>query len=228
MVEKTYQNGETFLDGSAVPCPRCRGEQYQAQRLSQRLSETSRVPNLYKRAAVSDLPAQVSADVERVLADRNGHAFLSVSGGPGIGKTHLLCAVVQRAITLGRSAVYTSVYDVLQHMRRAFANGESQRGDLFYQNLLTCNVLALDEIDRFNATEFSGSLLFDLLNKRYESGKGVTVLAGNNDLRQSDLFGEMSAALRSRIYERGVGNVAIVLEDIDRRSRGAHQERLHS
>lgn len=216
---KVYPDGREYSTGRAEPCPVCRGEAAERAALTARLRNVARIPMRFEEARLDDFEDSVQVGIERALARRGGHVFVTVAGTPGIGKTHLLCATVTRAISMGRAAVYVTMNDLLRHLRSAYANNVGQQADEFLDNLRRCDVLALDEIDRFTVTEFAAVTVFDLLDSRYREGKGVTLLASNDDLASSDLFRSehLSAPLRSRIFERGVGNMRIGLGDQDRR-----------
>ncbi|MBF0099052.1 MAG: ATP-binding protein, partial [Magnetococcales bacterium] len=43
-------------------------------------------------------------------------------GGPGTGKTHLAAAMIQAAITVGRTAAYLSVYDLVLLARSTYVS----------------------------------------------------------------------------------------------------------
>lgn len=107
--------------------------------------------------------------------------FVTLHGAHGAGKTHLLAALVNEGRALGWPSVYTTMADLLDHLRATFNTQVSYDG--LWQTYQTCRVLALDEFDRWSPTEWAQEKFFQLIESRYERGADLlTAFATNADL----------------------------------------------
>ena len=124
-----------------------------------------------------------------IKSDRPG-GFIVLLGPNGCGKTHILQAAVNLALSLDWPAVWTKTETLLDHFRRAYAPDARTDYDGVYSNVVQANVLCLDELGRENPTPWAQAKLFELLDDRYRSGidmrdRKLTVIASN--LRIDDL-----------------------------------------
>jgi DNA replication protein DnaC len=106
--------------------------------------------------------------------------FVTLWGAPGTGKTYLLAATLNRAAEFSHRALYTTSGRLLSDLKAGFdIDGEYERRLKHYAAV---PVLALDECDRFNATEWARERMSDLINVRYEHGaERLTLFATNAD-----------------------------------------------
>lgn len=100
-----------------------------------------------------------------------------MAGNTRTGKTHLACAILSRALSLGYSGRFTVVPDLLRSIRGSFSEGNSEKEtiDLF------CDVhlLVLDEVgEAIGNEEKRRTMLFDVLNRRYNDMK-PTIITSN-------------------------------------------------
>ncbi len=115
---------------------------------------------------------------------------LIFSGEPGTGKTHLACAIANAVIQQGSAALFTTVSDALRSIKRAY--GDASMSELDAINaLVEPRLMILDEVGMAYDTDHSKSLIFDLMNKRYEAMR-PTILLTNLD----------AAALRQHLGDR--------------------------
>jgi DNA replication protein DnaC len=88
-------------------------------------------------------------------------------GPSGLGKTHLMTALGQKACLSGFTAYYISCLDLLERLRRSRDQGK-------LKNKLTWfgkpHVLLIDEVGYENLTPEQAALFFQLINTRYEYG----------------------------------------------------------
>lgn len=116
---------------------------------------------------------------------RNAFAGVYVlQGPPGTGKSHFLHCVVNQARDAERVAIYSTVTDVLDYLRAAF----NPRHEEFFEDrwnlLVDCDVLALDELDEFNVTEWAKERFLRLIDERWRKrDKLLTVVALNGEAR---------------------------------------------
>ncbi len=88
-------------------------------------------------------------------------------GPSGLGKTHLMTALGQKACLSGYTAYYISCLDLLERLQHSRTQGR-------FKNKLTWfgkpHVLLIDEVGYENLNAEQAALFFQLINTRYEHG----------------------------------------------------------
>lgn len=186
--------------GRAAPCPLGCSQEL-AQKHLRALSGMSQDQfNLsFDHMWTKRIMAAVTA-ITGTLAEKP-RGFMLLSGSYGCGKTHLLCASVNEAMRLGYTAVYTTSEQLLDHFRRAYAPDTKTTYDGVYSKVTGATVLCIDELDRFNTTEWAEAQMFKLLNERYQAACSqwepkLTLMATNRQIT------ELSPYLQSRLGDR--------------------------
>ena len=132
---------------------------------------------------------QSALDHVRESVDRR-RGLITLIGKPGSGKTSLLICAVNQARDLGRSAVYTTVTDLLAYLRQAFDpksdHAKETLGlDVRWRTLVDAELLALDELDEFNTTAWAMEQFLRLIDERWRQiDRVLTLCATNSGLRQ--------------------------------------------
>lgn len=118
-------------------------------------------------------------DVARSVLERQG--WLTLHGDVGTGKTYLLTAIVNEGRRRGLMAIYSTMSNLLDHLRRAYKPGAEVDFDALWVNILRCRVLCLDEAEKFNATSWADEKFNMMIDERYRRWPDtVTVLATNS------------------------------------------------
>lgn len=133
--------------------------------------------------------ALMVASANRVLA--NELFFLTLSGGYGVGKTHVLHAL---ANACGRQVVVGYTATILQWIRDGYADNATIGFDARWAQIMNAECLCLDEFTpptvlkdfdaRVKNSEWAIERMAELINHRYELAKqrlAITVLATNQD-----------------------------------------------
>lgn len=107
--------------------------------------------------------------------------FVTLYGGYGVGKTHLLKSLVNGFRKIGVLARYARMSDLLAEIRDWFGEERGvQAAEVVISDLRNVRVLCLDEIDRVNLTGWAKETVFRLLDARWtECNHLLTVLASN-------------------------------------------------
>lgn len=87
------------------------------------------------------------------------------AGQTGVGKTHLAIALGVEAVERGYKIYYTTVADLLDEMKLAFATGHLIK---LQQKLLKFDGLVIDELGYVHVDRAQGNFLFQLISKAYE------------------------------------------------------------
>lgn len=129
------------------------------------------------------------------------NGWLTLRGEFGTGKTYLLAAIVNEAIAQGRMAIYSTMADMLEHLKVAFKPGAEVDFDALWDNVLRCDVLCIDEIEKFAPTPWAQEKLFQMVNSRYRNWQETVTCFATNDLANCPGY------LKSRIMD---GRFAVV------------------
>jgi DNA replication protein DnaC len=91
-------------------------------------------------------------------------------GPSGVGKTHLLLAIGQKACVCGYTAYYMTCYEAIDSLIRAREQGRLRKRLAW---LKKPHVLLLDEVGYEPLTPEQAHVFFQLINARYETGSIV-------------------------------------------------------
>lgn len=195
-------------------CPRCHFDRRHAadasewatgmiehtnRQANQRLLE-SRIPLRFQQATLDNWVAGNDAGKVRAWSVATGYveAFsenagvgrcIMLLGKVGTGKTHLATAMLQQAIRYfgaqGMTGLYTTAGGIIRSVKDTFgAQGKTE--SQVYADLISPNLLVIDEVGVQNGTDFERQVLFEVINGRYERVRPTIVVSnlGIVDLRQ--------------------------------------------
>ncbi len=160
-------------------------------------------------------PDNQAAVLAVAAATAAGRGMITLTGAPGRGKTFLLMAAVNEARARNVPAVYTTITDLLDYLRAAFnPNADGETFDRRWDLLVTCEVLAIDEIDEFNATPWAMERFLRLIDERWRAlDCRLTLFATNAALD------DLPAKVASRIGDKRAQTLTV--GGVDRRKGGA-------
>lgn len=181
--------------GKAVRCS-CQFGKDQERRREYLLRVDGLTPNertLRFERLVRDTNERAIAIVENATTMRRG--IVTLTGKPGSGKSALLMCAINEAREANVPAVYTTVTDLLDYLRAAYAPGADVSFDSRWDLLVGCEVLALDELDEFNSTPWAMERFLRLMDERWRNmDRRLTLCATNS--RINALPEKVSSRLR--------------------------------
>lgn len=133
----------------------------------------------------ADLQGSANEAIARQIleATQRRRGMMTLTGKPGTGKSSMLIAAVNAAREAGILAVYTTITDLLDYLRQAYAPNTSLDFDGRWDLLIRCEVLALDELDEFNTTSWAMERFLRLIDERWRAmDQGLTLCATNSRL----------------------------------------------
>lgn len=106
---------------------------------------------------------------------------LLMLGQTGLGKTHLSLAIAGQVINRGYGVIYASAQNILNKLEsEKFGKGDS---DDTQQKLIECDLLILDDLGTEFSTQFTVSVIYNIINSRLLSSK-PTIISTNLTMEQ--------------------------------------------
>lgn len=126
-----------------------------------------------------DFTFQPDLDVRKIrdlatLAFVETKSNICLLGPPGVGKSHLACALSMAACQAGYPVYFTTLDELVAKLRTAQAAGRLNRQLRVY---LRPAVLVIDEVGYLPLDRTDANLLFQTISRRYE--KGSIILTSN-------------------------------------------------
>lgn len=119
---------------------------------------------------------------------------LLFTGTPGTGKTHLAAAIANHVITtLGTPVKFGGFINILDSVKRSFDTDED-----VVARISEAPLLVIDDLGKEKQTEWSNSILYQVINQRYEDFLPV-IITTNEDM--GTLEWKIGKATLSRLIE---------------------------
>ena len=183
------------------------------------LSPDKRLSNFDFAAVPSVSKAQVTALAEGTeWLDRGANVLLF--GPPGVGKSHLVCALGHALIDSGRRVLFMRCGDLVQRLQAA-------RRDLRLPQELAkldrFDLLILDDLSYVRKDQAETSVLFELIAERYEH-KSLAVTANTPFSQWGEVFVEPAMTLAA--VDRLVHHSTILEMNVESYRRRSAQQGL--
>ena len=117
-------------------------------------------------------------------------------GDVGTGKTHLAAATANQIVRDTKfTAVYTTASSIVRHVKSTFDRDSDATESQVYAAYSQMDLLVIDEIGVQNATEFELTVMFEVINSRYEEMLPTMVISNRG-------IGDLPKYLGDRVVDR--------------------------
>ncbi len=132
-----------------------------------------------------------------------GYGMIYLYGSYGIAKSLLIKIAVAEALRSGSPAAYARMSEILDNLRMAFDEKDSNQAAMRRMgHWASVPVLAIDELEKINPTEWVAERLFQLFDRRYNDAlrrQSLTLIASNK--RPEEIGGDLAYAIASRVHD---------------------------
>lgn len=122
-----------------------------------------------------------------------GSPSLLFSGGPGLGKTFLSACIARTVADNGFSVVYDTAGKLFSDFESVKFGGDKSEPEKKY---LSCDLLIIDDLGTEMTTQFTQSVLYQVINTRLMEGRATVV---STNLDDTGLRQRYSPAIVSRL-----------------------------
>lgn len=176
-------------------------------------ARVARIPDRYRGCSLANFNALTeSQKAAKAMARRYVESYPAVDAGllvvgpVGVGKTHLVAAILAELVDRkGARGLFCDFTDLLERIQASYGAGGDQSADEILTPYREAEVLVLDELGARRPTDFSRDVLYGLLNTRYNR-KRITLVTTNFADVPEKAGGEtlelrVGSAVRSRLAE---------------------------
>lgn len=167
----------------------------ETRRIDRHRAEAGLSPD--KRLSSFDFAAVPSVSKAQVMALTEGHEWLDrganvlLFGPPGVGKSHLVCALGHALVDAGKRVLFARCSEIVQRLQAA---RQELRLPQELAKLDRFDLLILDDLSYVRRDQSETSVLFELIAERYER-KSLAVTANTPFSQWGEVFVEPAMTL---------------------------------
>lgn len=153
-------------------------------------------------------------DYERTLtAQIDAGKNLVLYGNPRTGKTMMACIILKKLLVdLGGSGKYLTQARFISRLKAAMdTKGETEDG--VFRELVSLDLLVLDEVGRGSSSDWEKSCVFRLIDERYQRGCKPMIVVSN--LSEKDLEAFLSTAAWLRLKNKSAAIIKFGMASVE-------------
>lgn len=157
--------------------------------MARRAELIAKIPEEYSGVTLAGLEprADLHRDQARYIAIMKTNPFDNyyICGDNDTGKTRMLYALYENAVSAGRIVLVATLFDMLDEIKRSFATGRTSATCTIIDNLNTHGLVTqgagkkvsafIDDIDKARPTEFAAEAFFSLVDALYRNRHQIIV-----------------------------------------------------
>lgn len=137
---------------------------------------------------------------------------IMLTGDVGRGKTHLAAAIANELLKRLYTVVFGNITNIISLIRSTYNGGEVTENEIL-DTLGKVDLLVIDDVGKENDSSYTKSLVYQIINRRYEDNKKVVITTNLNTAGLQHKFGEATV---SRLIEMCV---PVKVEGVDWRKK---------
>lgn len=127
---------------------------------------------------------EAATKMQDIIIENKG-GWITLIGEAGTGKSYLLAAVVNLALSEKKQGLYITWANLMEHYRRVAVHEVPETRDNFHKRICEVPVLAVDEYMRQRETGFALEIEHRVFEQRYiHSDTRATIIASNIDIKK--------------------------------------------
>ena len=170
---------------------------------AQKLRQQSNLGRRFFDRTFDNFDGEENADAKRLckayaeldLYDKAEKCGLIICGGYGTGKTHLAAAIANVLVDKGVAVLFDTSGGHLEKLKAEFSKNTVPT---YLESMKNIPMLIIDDAGKEKQTEWSQSVLFDVINHRYEAMLPIIITSNFNQNQLEEYFG---GATFSRLIE---------------------------
>ena len=175
-------------------------ERRQKATKAKKLFDGARCPKRHTATADIDR-AGPWGDKENALAAKMGSGFLvALVGTRGCGKTQIAVELIRRSAASGKRALYCTAIEFFMEIKASYGHNATGSEKEVIEKYVRPALLVIDEMGKRGDTEWENRLLYELLNRRYNS-IADTLIISNQEV--TELESALGPSIVSRMRETG-------------------------
>ncbi len=140
-------------------------------------------------------------------------------GETGLGKTHLSLAIAGKAAEKGYSVIYGSAQDLLRQVENEHFGRTESVGTL--ETMLNADLLVLDDLGAEFSSNFTQSIVYNILNSRISAGKPLIV---SSNLTIQEFNEKYTRRIVSRLFSQLI-QIRFIGKDVRQLKRQRESEK---
>lgn len=182
--------------------------------------QAANIPHRYRFASLLTCDPKATRYAERVASSKPQN--LVITGPAKAGKTHTACAVLKQVITTGgQSGLFIPTSDLMSEIKRSYNRKVDEDSIVF--RYASKRILVLDDFGKEQFTAWSMSIIWRILNRRYNAMRPTVITTQYTVQQLGDCMvqGGADAQMVQAIVRR-------ILDPLDPLDEGSGAEVIHA